>query len=169
MESSKERESSSAEISLQPATSTENDFLLRVYESTREVEMVSWEWPERQRSTFIRMQFDARQRGYAANYPSAETSIILVNESPAGSIIIFRNPNEIRLVDIALLSEFRGRGIGEHLIGRLISEAARSGSRLRLSVLKDNRAKHLYERLGFVTNDSGEMYCEMVWAPAQVG
>jgi ribosomal protein S18 acetylase RimI-like enzyme len=91
-----------------------------------------------------------------------------MGDLPAGSLIIFRGPGEIRLVDIALLPEFRGRGLGGKVIRMLISEAADAGSALRLSVLRSNRAMHLYERLGFIAKGGDAMYCEMECAPAEL-
>ena len=88
-------------------------------------------------------------------------SVILLAEVPAGSIIVFRGAREIRLLDIALLPEFRGRGIGASLIAILISEASRSELPVRLSVLKGNRAARLYGRLGFVAKSGDDVYCEM--------
>jgi ribosomal protein S18 acetylase RimI-like enzyme len=152
---------------LRPATVNDNDLLLHVYASTRQDEMASWGWSAAQQSSFIRMQFDARKRGYAATYPSAENSIISIGDVPAGSLIIVRGPGEIRLVDIALLPEFRGRGLGGEVIRMLIAQAADAGSVLRLSVLRSNRATRLYERLGFIAKGGDEMYCEMECAPTE--
>ncbi len=130
--------------------------------------MASWGWSDAQRSSFLRMQYEVRARGYSASYPSAETSVILFGDAPAGCLILSRCPGEIRLVDIALLPQFRNRGLGESLIRMLLSEAASSNSAVRLSVLRGNRAAHLYERLGFGATGGDAMYCEMECAPARL-
>jgi ribosomal protein S18 acetylase RimI-like enzyme len=168
MAPTKNEEASSRRISLRLASASDNEFLIRVYASTRREEMASWGWDLGQQASFVRMQFDARHRGYEATYPSAENSVVSVDDTPVGSIIVFRGSNEIRIVDVALLPEFRGRGIGEELIGMLISEGARSGSALRLNVLRGNPAAHLYERLGFIAKGGDALYCEMEWVPTQV-
>jgi ribosomal protein S18 acetylase RimI-like enzyme len=160
-------ETSSRKISLQPASARDDDFLFLVYANTRKDEMASWGWSTAEQASFIRMQYDMRKRGYAASYPSAESAVISIGEVPAGSLIIFRGSDEIRLVDIALLPEFRGRGLGGEVIRMLISEAAHAGSRLRLSVLRSNRATHLYERLGFISTGGDTMYCEMECRPTE--
>ena len=156
-----------AEISLRPATAADSEFLLQAYTTTRQDEMASWGWNSAQQAAFVRMQFDARQRGYMAQYPQAKSCVICVGESPAGSIIISRGQDEIRLVDITVLPEFRNRGVGGHLIEGLIDEASRAGRALRLTVLQNNRAKRLYERVGFVAKGGDDMYCEMEWAAAK--
>jgi GNAT superfamily N-acetyltransferase len=153
-------------IALRPASANDSEFLVHVYSSTRRDEMASWGWSPAQQGSFVRMQYDVRGRGYAAAYPAAAVSVVSVDGVLAGSIIIFRGPTEIRLLDISLLEEYRGRGIGRDLIASLLSEAARSKFPLRLNVLRGNRAAHLYERLGFVAIGGDAMYCEMEWAPA---
>jgi ribosomal protein S18 acetylase RimI-like enzyme len=148
-------------ITLRPASAGDAEFLFQVYSSTRAEELGLLGWSPAQQATFVRMQFNVRQRSYAATYPSAETCVVCLGNIFAGSTIVFRGPNEIRLVDISLLPEFRGHGVGGELIRNLISEANSSRHPLRLSVLRGNRAAHLYERLGFVAIGGDTMYCEM--------
>lgn len=66
-----------------------------------------------------------------------------------------------RLLDIALLPQFRSLGIGGRLISELIDNASATGRPVRLSVLCGNLARSLYERLGFVITNSGPVYLEM--------
>ena len=150
-----------ASVHTLPASGNDREFLRKVYASTRQQELEACGWPARQQESFVRMQFEARRRSYEAQYPSATESIIMDENTPAGSWIVFRGPSEIRLVDIALLPEHRGRGIGSRLISTLIREAMDSNLPLRLSVLRGNRAIRLYERLGFVVISSDSMYLEM--------
>jgi len=152
-------------ISLRGTRPEDREFLLRVYGSTREPEMLSWGWPAAQQSHFIEMQFAVRARGYAAAYPAAVESIVLADDKPAGYILVLRAPLEIRLVDIALLPQFRNLGITSVLLGGLIAESLHKKIPLRLSILKGNRAARLYERLGFFVKSGDAMYCEMEHAP----
>src|ERR1700676_1009761 len=169
MASTENQAASARKISVRPASADDSEFLIHVYASIRRDEMASWGWSPAQQWSFVRMQYDVRQGGYAAAYPAAVVSVVSVDGVPAGSIIIFRGPAEIRLLDISLLEEYRGHGIGRDLIATLLSEAARSNFPLRLNVLRSNRAAHLYERLGFVAKGGDAMYCEMEWAPAPGG
>ena len=51
---------------------------------------------------------------------------------------------------IAIVPEWRGRGLGARLLSALITEAREAGlGALSLSVESDNSARHLYARLGF--------------------
>src|SRR5262249_8599577 len=136
-------------VRLRAAGPQDREFLLRLYASTREEEMNLWGWSAPQRAAFVQMQFVARERTYDAAYPGAEKQIILLGETPAGAMVVFRDSAEMRLVDIALLPEQRNRGTGGKLIGELIREASAAGLPLKLSVLRGNPAARLYERLGF--------------------
>lgn len=54
-------------------------------------------------------------------------------------------------LSIGVLPEYRGRGVGEALLQALMSRARADGLRaISLSVEDGNRARSLYERLGFV-------------------
>jgi ribosomal protein S18 acetylase RimI-like enzyme len=165
MGSSDSQKTLSRNISLRTAAANESEFLIRVYASTRAEEMAAWGWNPAQQAGFIQMQFHARRRGYAASYPSAETSVIFLNDVPVGSLTTFRSSSEFRVLDISLLSEYRGLGIGGELIGILISEAVHLKCTIRLSVVRGNRAARLYERLGFVATGGDVVYCEMEYLP----
>lgn len=59
-------------------------------------------------------------------------------------------------LSIALFEEYRGRGLGTALMSRMLDELAAAGyKRCSLSVDKNNPARHLYERLGFVILGDG--------------
>ncbi|HTD51708.1 MAG TPA: GNAT family N-acetyltransferase, partial [Thermoanaerobaculia bacterium] len=62
---------------------------------------------------------------------------------------LHRKPKEIRLVDIALLPAFRGKGVGTRLLAELIAEAKGRGVPLTIHVELFNPARRLYDRLGF--------------------
>src|SRR3979411_711668 len=111
-------------IGIRPAIPGDLDFLLKVYRSVRQEEMASWGWTDAQRDVFVRMQFDLRRRAYQASFPGALENIVSKADTPAGSMLVFRNESEIRLVDVALLPEYRNCGIGSHLIGGLVRESA---------------------------------------------
>jgi ribosomal protein S18 acetylase RimI-like enzyme len=150
-------------VSLRLAVEQDEDFQLRVYASTRADELALTGWPEAAQAAFARMQFAAQGKQYTTTYPGARVSIILVGEEPAGRLIVYHGAAEIRVVDIALLPEFRGQGIGEGILRDLQAQARAVGKALRLSVLTDGRARRLYERLGFVPLQGHEIYTEMEW------
>src|SRR5260370_34349876 len=89
---------SSHEISLRPVSANNTEFLMQVYASTRQEELAIWGWSPSQQASFVRMQFHVRQRGYAAAYPSADTSVVCVGDVPVGSTVVFLGTPEMRVV-----------------------------------------------------------------------
>jgi len=149
-------------LSERAAAAGDGDFLFHLYASTRADELAVAGWPAAQLESFLRMQFHARRQSYESIYPEAKQTILLSDGVAAGAAIVCHGSEEIRLVDIALLPEFRHRGLGTLWIGRLIQQARTADRPLRLSVLRGNPAERLYQRLGFVPQPSaGSMYIEM--------
>ena len=154
------------EIALRPATPADEPFLCRLYADTRAAEMAQVPWPAEQKQAFLNMQFHAQQGWYATAYSTAEHSIILLDQQPVGRWMVARDADSLSLIDIALLAEHRGRGIGGGLIEGLIAEAKRARVPLRLQVQWTNQqAMRLYRRLGFSIVGTDAMYCRMERRP----
>jgi len=139
----------SARINLRPAVPADRDLLFRVYASTRVEELAAVPWTGEQKRAFLLQQFDAQSRHWAEQYGEADFRIIEVDGEPAGRFYVHRGAREIRLVDIALLPEHRGAGIGTELLRELLEEARSSGRPVTLHVEVFNPARKFYERLGF--------------------
>lgn len=150
---------------LRPAVPDDREFLFRLYASTRAHEVAGFGWPAAQQEAFLRMQFNAQQQWYETVYSKAEHQIIENTKGPVGRMIVLRERDAMHLVDISLLPEYRGQGIGGELIRCLINQCARLGASLRLQVLKTNPALRLYERLGFVRTGEDQMYVQMELRP----
>ena len=91
--------------------------------------------------------------------------MIEVDGRPAGRLYVDRRPGDLRIVDIALLPAFRGRGIGAGLIAGLQHEAAAEGRIVSIHVEVHNPAAQLYERLGFAIAADLGVYRRMEWTP----
>ncbi len=150
---------------LRPYCADDQEFLFRLYASTRLHEIAGFGWPEAQQQAFLRMQFNAQQHWYEMSYGQADHQIIEKGGIPIGRIMVFRQPAFVLLVDIALLPEFRGQGIGAELIGKLIQECDQRKLPLRLQVQRVNPAQRLYERLGFNKTGEDQMYLQMEKLP----
>lgn len=59
-------------------------------------------------------------------------------------------------ISIAVLPDYRGKGIGSELMDRLLQKISNDYEAVSLSVSADNPAKRLYERLGFSTVSAKE-------------
>jgi len=143
-------------VSLRPVTSGDEEFLVRVYASTRADELARVPWTEAQRAAFVRMQFDAQQLHYRTHNPGATHDVILLDGLPVGRLYVARRRDEIRILDITILPEHRGGGLGTALIRDLMTEAARAALPLNIYVESYNRSRGLFERLGFQKVDRPE-------------
>jgi ribosomal protein S18 acetylase RimI-like enzyme len=95
------------------------------------------------------MQFTAQGRYYREQMPDASYEVVLVDGEPGGRLYVDRRDDEIHVVDVALLPEHRGRGLGTRLMREVLAEADAAGKRVTIYVERFNRALSLYERLGF--------------------
>ncbi|HXH12439.1 MAG TPA: GNAT family N-acetyltransferase [Alphaproteobacteria bacterium] len=151
-------------LTLRPIQPEDEGFLYEVYASTRRHELATLGWSVAQQDAFLRMQFTAQQRSYLAQFPAADFQVILWHGRPIGRLYLERRVDEIRGIDIALLPEYRQAGIGTALLQDLLAEAAHAGTPFRLHVAKFNRARRLYERLGFITLEDDGVYLFMEWS-----
>ncbi len=137
------------ELTLRPSTDADLAFLRRVYASSRADELALTGWDEAQCEAFIDQQFDAQHRYYREHYALAAFDLILADGEPVGRLYVDRRDGDIRIVDIALLAEYRGGGLGTRLLRDLIDESETAGVSLSIHVEQFNPALRLYRRLGF--------------------
>jgi ribosomal protein S18 acetylase RimI-like enzyme len=154
-------------LTLRSAVPADHEFLYELYGDTRRSEMADWGWDLTQQQNFLKLQFTAQTRHYDLAFPNADHQIVLCDDRAVGRILVYRSEHAIRLVNIALLPEHRGRGIGASLIRGLFEEATQAGKPVTLHVGKLSRAARLYQRLGFsITGDTGTDY-KMEWRPGE--
>jgi ribosomal protein S18 acetylase RimI-like enzyme len=141
---------------LRSAEPSDYEFLAILYATTRSDELDRAGFPVDQRAAFCRMQFEAQQHHYRQYFARAHDQIVLLNDHVVGRVLVARAPDEIFLVDIALLPDYRNLGIGSQLVANLIAESKAQACPLRLYAEKNSRAQALYLRFGFVvTGDEG--------------
>lgn len=156
-------------ITFRPIADEDGEFLYRLYASTRTEEMAITGWNETDVENFLRMQFRLQHVQYMENYKNGGTfEIILVDNTPAGRLYVQRKPDDIRIIDIALLPEFRGKGTGSKIMKELMNEADNENLPLSLHVEQNNPALGLYENLGFVRKDLVGIYYFMERPPASL-
>ena len=150
---------------LRPVNSDDAPFLRRLYDSTRIEELSALDWPDDAKEMFLAMQFNAQSAHYQSAYDNPDFAVVVRDEEPIGRLFLHRGKDEIRIVDISLLPEFRNAGIGSALLGQIFEEADAAGVPVTLHVENFNPALKLYGRLGFrIIGDNG-MYHLLERAP----
>jgi ribosomal protein S18 acetylase RimI-like enzyme len=150
-------------ITFRAAAASDQDFLSRLYASTRADEMDLVPWTDAEKSDFLRMQFAAQTQHYAEYFTNAAFNVVELERQPIGRLIVDRNRDVIHIIDIALVPQWRGRGIGKMLLCEILDEARDSGRTVTIHVEHFNPAMRLYERLGFKHIDTNGVYHLMEW------
>ncbi len=154
-------------LSLRAATAADEEFLKAVYADSRRNELSALGWTRREEDDFFAMQFQMQKNAYRMQFPNAEYLIVESANDCVGRLIIEHRHEEIRIVDVAVLAEFRNQGIGAELIRKLKSEAEKAEKFLFLCVLKTNEAAiRFYERENFVVAEETELYSYLHWRAA---
>ncbi|VAW58147.1 hypothetical protein MNBD_GAMMA11-858 [hydrothermal vent metagenome] len=150
-------------LGLRPARTSDKGFLENLYRSTRhDLRLLDAEADFIE--TLIEQQHHARTTGYGERFPDAMYFVIEISKESIGQIVINFGENEVRLIDISLISSARNKGYGKSLIEMLQYASSAVNAPLRLSVHKQNMlARDLYQSLGFQLEQSGEISDVMVW------
>lgn len=149
------------DVTLRPAAPEDEPFLRRVYASTRADELAQVPWSDEMKRRFCDMQFDAQDADYRARWRDMRYDVILVGGEPAGRLWQAFSPSNVHVLDLAILPEFRGRGAGTKLLRDVIAHATSTGRSTSISVEKLNRARALYERLGFRVVSESDVHYRM--------
>lgn len=139
-----------ATVALRPVAQRDFDFAFRLYCETMKgysAAYVPWD-EERQRVSLI------------SQLQNAEVSIITLQDQDIGWQALLETDSSILLGHFYIDPHYQNRGIGTVVLGRLITAANAKAKPLELTVLKNNPARRLYERLGFSIVREDEMkYC----------
>ena len=144
------------------ATAGDEPFVHRLIVEMVTADLGTAAWPEALRAPLLEIQYRGRISGVRDQFPDAEEEILLADGEPVGWAVIARREEEIRLVEIAVLSAARGKGVGRARLEELLAEADGAGKPVRLKVTAGNRALSLYRRLGFrqTGNDEVRLWME---------
>jgi GNAT superfamily N-acetyltransferase len=153
-------------LSLRVADSGDRGLLFEVYAATREDELARTDWSPELKHAFVLQQFEAQDRYYReTSYPDAEYLVIVHRGTSAGRLYLHRSARELRIVDISLLPDARGQGLGSVILRALQDECRAAGRDLTIHVERFNPALQLYERLGFALAEDKGAYVFMRWTP----
>jgi ribosomal protein S18 acetylase RimI-like enzyme len=142
-------------LSLSPIAASDSTFLSALYNTTRENEMALVPWAEDQKAAFLQSQFQAQHQHYIVKYPNGNFQIISYNTEKIGRLYTCELDDEIRIIDISILPEYRGKGIGTRVITDILQAAAKP---VTIYLESFNPSQSLFERLGFEPISDEGMY-----------
>ncbi len=142
---------------LRPVTAADEPLLARLFAATRTRELAALPDPA-QAGALIALQLAGQRDSWRATYPGYVDQVITVGGAPVGRFVTHMGATELRLIEITLLPERQGRGLGSALIRELQRSAAVAGLPLplRLRAERGSAALALYRRLGFVEEASDD-------------
>jgi GNAT superfamily N-acetyltransferase len=155
-------------ITLRPSTDADYDFMRVLYHASREEEMKHFPFSDEQKAAFLDWQFQCQWTHYREHYPTCDWRIVEKDGQAVGRLLIDRWPDQIRIVDIAILTAARGAGLGTRLMREVLEEGRRTNKPVTIHVEVFNPAQSLYQRLGFEPVASSGAYHLMRWSPSQV-
>ncbi len=112
----------------------------------------------------LAQQYRAHETGRELSFPRAARQVIVVDATPIGRLTTADEPHgarrSLRVVDVVLRPEWRGRGLGTALFADIAGGARAAGfAHLTLSALRfDAAVQRFYRRLGFAAIGGDEVH-----------
>jgi ribosomal protein S18 acetylase RimI-like enzyme len=150
---------------LRPETDADIPFLIALYASTREDELAPVPWTDEQKQGFLAHQFQLQRHHYRTYFGDTAFDVIEQHGTPAGRLYLQVRKTQLHVIDLALMPDWRRRGIGTAILQSLHVAASAEGKAVGIMVEKFNPAMRLYRRLGFTDLTDHGVYQEMEWGP----
>jgi ribosomal protein S18 acetylase RimI-like enzyme len=153
-------------VNLRAADPGDEAFVGALFAERRAAEFAPLGWPPADLEAFLRSQSAAQERGYRDQHPGAAFQIVLADSVRIGRLVVDHSATAVWIVDVALTSSWRGRGVGTALVREVQRTAGEAGLPVCLHVESTNGgARRLYERLGFEATATTGMHVRMEWRP----
>jgi ribosomal protein S18 acetylase RimI-like enzyme len=138
-------------LTYQKATENDIDYLLDLRIKTMVPHYAESNLPTDRETTLQRIlyQFD-------------KANIIFLDNHPIGLLKVDRTDSNIDILQLQIDPDQQGKGLGKMILTDILEEASAAGKTASLSVLKTNKAQHLYSSLGFkvVSEDEHSFFME---------
>ena len=142
------------DVSLRPVAAGDRPFLRAVFASTKGPELALLAHGDDLHERFLGAQFVRFERALASE--STADFVIVADGRDVGrlAISIEANGGRLHIVDIAVVTRERNRGVGTAVIEKVVALAMADNREVTLHVDKGSPARRLYERLGFVLDEA---------------
>jgi ribosomal protein S18 acetylase RimI-like enzyme len=144
------------EIELRPAKPHDFALALDLYLTTMQpytAELMTWD--------------EAKQReSFTQQWKPEATEIIVFKGRDIGWLEAHTTDAGTLLQQFFIAPECQGKGIGTKVLQHLLNRWSKTGMPIFLTVLKNNPARRLYERFGFITVGEAGIKFQMKLSPA---
>jgi GNAT superfamily N-acetyltransferase len=154
-------------ISYRPFVDQDLEFVAELYASTRREEVAATGWPAEMQEAFLTQQHQAQHSHYSIHYADAEWLIIEREGEAIGRLYLHEPGEDLLVVDISLVPQCRGMGIGGAILRDTLALAGERAKTVSIHVEKVNPARRLYSRLGFSAVEDVGVYELMRAEPQQ--
>lgn len=146
---------------------SDDTFLYEVFATTWESEVAALPNQNLARHV-LRIQHIAQERRFASRYPGHQRLVVTTREGErAGRLYLLRSGSALQVVDLTLLPEFRGAGLGTHVLRQLMALAEAEELPIAARVSRSNtRVTDACARLGFELVDVDDLDNFLRWHPA---
>jgi GNAT superfamily N-acetyltransferase len=151
------------DLACEPVHAGDEVFLEQLFHHCQAPEFAPLGLPAPALQQLLAMQYRGRNMTYRENFPDADDKVLWVEGERAGRLTLHRSPGTIRVVDVAVSSQFRRRGVATRALEEVLAEARETGCAVRLEVRAGNPAATLYRRLGFAVTGGNGFQTEMTW------
>lgn len=141
-------------ITTRPSSESDREYARTVHHSAYRdvVQRQFGNWDENQQDDYF-------EKAWTTN----AHEILLGDGEPCGYVSVKRDPDSLTILEVVIDSQFQNQGIGSAYIASIQKEASNKGVPLMLEVLTHNRARALYERLGFLEYSQTDTHVQMRW------
>jgi RimJ/RimL family protein N-acetyltransferase len=151
-------------LHLRPQREDDRDFCYRLFCASRPAQFALLA-PEALEQVMT-YQFHGQNLNQLARFPQASFDVIELAGEPIGRVVVDRSADGLRLVDLAIVPQWRGRGGGTAIMRALMEEAQAAKIPVRLEVAApDDPSVRLYLRLGFIPIETAAFYARLEWQP----
>jgi ribosomal protein S18 acetylase RimI-like enzyme len=145
------------EITLRDASAADESFLLRL----RKLAMT-----EHLQKAGVPIDDETHFQRIRSNFEDAK--VVRAGEEDVGLLKLSRTDAEWHLHQLQIIPDYQGLGIGNAVLRRVLAEAGHANVAVSLSVMHDNPARRLYERLGFAYVGETTSDLKMLWSPPTI-
>jgi GNAT superfamily N-acetyltransferase len=154
-----------ADISVRPASDRDEAFLRATHDAARhwEFAVLLQNGQDDLYHKVMAQQYASQHAAYSSKFPAAHYGVIEYAGKPIGRLYVDYRDDEVRVLDIGILPDYRGHGIGQIVLKGICIEAGMRRLPVRLHVHFLSRARALYDALGFVQTGAEGPHCQMEW------